>query len=57
VGARTAYGQNPALHGLNREIRRRLAKLPPSEPKVKRGRPALSSRFVGSAGTGAVFGL
>jgi dihydroxy-acid dehydratase len=37
------------------EIQRRLAGLPPFEPKVKRGWLARYARFVTSADTGAVF--
>jgi dihydroxy-acid dehydratase len=37
------------------EIRRRLAVLPPFEPKVQRGWLARYARFVTSADTGAVF--
>jgi len=39
------------------EIARRLAQLPPFEPKVKRGWLARYARFVTSADTGAVFEL
>jgi dihydroxy-acid dehydratase len=39
------------------EIQRRLAELPPFEPKVKRGWLARYARFVTSADTGAVFEL
>jgi dihydroxy-acid dehydratase len=39
----------------DREIERRLAALPPFEPKVKRGWLARYLRFVTSADTGAVF--
>jgi len=39
----------------DQEIQRRLAELPPFEPKVKRGWLARYARFVTSADTGAVF--
>jgi dihydroxy-acid dehydratase len=39
------------------ELKRRLASLPPFEPKVKRGWLARYLRYVNSADTGAVFDI
>jgi dihydroxy-acid dehydratase len=52
-----AHTRRLELRVSDEEIRRRLAALPPFEPKVKRGWLARYTQFVTSADTGAVFSI